>query len=135
MAPRVLTLLSGSGSRSDAYPGFYGDVTDVPIVRGALPGRPFHGPKALLFAVLDDGIRCYFSDNPRIRRDAEHWIGDPRGRGPFAFESLCELFSLDANAVRQSLDRLRAESYRPRSHARPRGPRKRRLSSPSFGVK
>jgi len=128
MAPRITTLLVSEATRSDSAWN-YGDVGD-PAPSGAGPfGRmPFSGTKALLFAVLDDGIRCYFSPNPRVRRDAEHWIDDPRARGPFAFRSICELFLLDPDAVRASLDRLRADSQRPRSQARPRGPRRRRIA-------
>jgi len=129
MAPRITTLLPGESTRSrsvwDAP-----DVTDhsSSVAHGPLHGLPFSGAKALLFAVLDDGIRCYFSANPRIRLEAEHWIDDPRGRGPFGFQSICELFLLDPDAVRASLRRLRLTAHQPRHHVRPRGPRKRRIA-------
>lgn len=99
----------------------------LPLPTGPLQGGSFDGTKALLFAVLDDGIRTFFSANSRLRRDAEHWMDDPRARGPFAFRTICDLFLLDPDAVRRELLRMRGDRHAPRLQVRPRGPRARRI--------
>ncbi len=116
-----------SSFRGDASWGI-ADLCEMPLPGGSsFQARPFHGTKALLFAVLDDGVRSYFSEHPRLQREAAHWIDDPRPRGPFAFVSICDVFGLDAGAVRKSLRQLRDEAQRPSGQVRPRGPRSRRI--------
>jgi hypothetical protein len=80
---------------------------------GAAHGVPQTGFKRLMLAVLEDGIRCYFSKVPRIRTEAEVWIGSGR-RVAFSFEVICDLFGIDPGAARAALRRLRDFETRPR---------------------
>jgi hypothetical protein len=70
------------------------------------PGTPHTGTKALMLAVLEDGIRCYLSDKRRLQREAELWMYCSR-RLVFSFDVLCETFGLDPNATRRALRQLR----------------------------
>ena len=80
-------------------------------LRGGEPvHQPYTGLKALLIAVLEDGIRSYLSPIRRVRLEAESWIGDSRRRSPFSFVVVCEALGLDSTAARQAVERLRARS-------------------------
>ena len=67
------------------------------------------GTKALMLAVLEDGIRCYLSNKKRLQREAETWMYCSR-RLVFSFTVLCETFGLDPNATRAALRRMRKEA-------------------------
>jgi hypothetical protein len=68
---------------------------------------PYTGVKALMLAVLDNGIASYLSSIPRLRAEAEHWITAPGRGSPFAFPVVCETLRLEPDAVRAALRRLR----------------------------
>lgn len=72
-------------------------------------GTPHTGTKALMLAVLEDGIRCYLSNKRRLQREAELWMYCSR-RLVFSFDVLCETFGLDPNATRRALRQLRQSS-------------------------
>lgn len=88
------------------------------IAAGLGTALPETGVRGLLLAVLEDGIRCYFSPVRRVRSEAEHWIESSMQRSAFSFPVLCELFGLDPGAARRSLRLLR--SRLPRAALRPR---------------
>jgi hypothetical protein len=74
---------------------------------GDSSAAPYTGVKALMLAVLDNGIASYLSSAPRLRAEAEHWISAPGRGSPFAFPVVCETLSLEPDAVRVALRRLR----------------------------
>jgi hypothetical protein len=87
-------------------------------LRGVLSGgEPRHsalnGTKALLLAVLEDGIRSYLSPIEEIRAEAEYWVSSRRARSPFCFVVICETFGLEPSAVRRAIERLRAQRVDP----------------------
>jgi hypothetical protein len=81
---------------------------------GGEPGRSEHsGPKALLMAVLEDGIHDYCHATGRPRLEAKEWVESNR-RDAFSFIAICETLGLEPAAVRQAL-RLKNQSVpRPR---------------------
>jgi hypothetical protein len=70
--------------------------------------EPLAGIKALMLAVLENGISCYLSAAPRLRAEAEYWIGKSTDRSPFSFAVVCETLALEPDAVRSALRRLRS---------------------------
>ncbi len=74
---------------------------------------PFTGPKALMFAVLQDGIRSYFSRKVRVREEADRWVSDTRARSVFSFTVICETLGLEPSALCKGLRRLRARGATP----------------------
>ena len=84
----------------------------------------YTGTKALMLAVLEDGINSYLRGKGRARAEAEHWITTARRRSPFSFEVVCETLGLEPQAVRHALHRMRdtqaipAHSRRARPHVR-----------------
>ena len=71
---------------------------------------PLEPEKALLLAVLEDGIRC-FQDNilPRNKKkqmlfeEAEAWLFGDESNGIFSFVSVCALLGLDPGYIRRGL--------------------------------
>jgi len=74
----------------------------------------YTGTKALMLAILEDGIRSYLSPMGRIRTEAEYWVRTTRQRSPFSFAVVCETLGLEPDAVRTALERLRARNVSPR---------------------
>jgi hypothetical protein len=80
---------------------------------GEPAGGPCTGIKALMLAVLDNGIASYLSSAPRIRAEAEYWISASGRRSPFSFTVVCETLRLEPDAVRAALRRLRGREHGP----------------------
>jgi hypothetical protein len=74
---------------------------------GGASCEPLKGIKALMAAVLENGISCYLSSTPRLRAEAEYWIGTRADRSPFSFAVVCETLAFEPDAVRAALRRLR----------------------------
>lgn len=75
----------------------------------------YTGTKALMLAILEDGIRSYLSPVGRIRNEAEYWVKSGRQVSPFCFTVVCETLGLEPDAVRSALERLRVRNVSPRS--------------------
>ena len=69
----------------------------------------YTGTKALMMAVLVEGIRDCCSRPGRLRDDAEQWVRSNR-RSAFSFSVICEVLGLEPNAVRRALPRLQKQS-------------------------
>lgn len=74
----------------------------------------YTGTKALMLAILEDGIRSYLSPVGRIRNEAEYWVKSGRQRSPFCFTVVCETLGLEPDCVRSALERLRVRNVSPR---------------------
>ena len=68
------------------------------------------GEKALMLAVLEDGIRCFQEhltnprSNPRLlSKQAEEWIRAVDYEWPFSFVNVCETLGIDPEALRYKL--------------------------------
>lgn len=79
---------------------------------GEQRAEPLTGVKALMLAVLEDGIRCYFSQTQLVRVEAEHWIESRQRQLVFSFEVICETFGIEASAARRTLRRMREQGRR-----------------------
>jgi len=73
------------------------------------------GEKALMLAVLEDGIRCFQEHlrnpryNPRLlSQQAEEWISAEDWDWPFSFNNVCETLGIDPEALRSTLLRWKA---------------------------
>lgn len=68
------------------------------------------GEYRLMMAILEDAVDVYLKhagakQGPKreLFEDAERWIEDPDTMWIFAFESICHVFDLDPDAIRQGL--------------------------------
>lgn len=93
---------------------------------GESRGTEYTGTKALMLAVLEDGIRSYLSPVGRIRSEAEYWVTARKQRSPFSFSVVCETLGLEADAVREALEKMRQKNITPRSAIRRSRPNVRR---------
>jgi len=77
---------------------------------GARSDSFISGEKALMLAVLEDGIRCFQEhlrnprSNPRLlSRQAEQWINAVDYEWPFSFVNICETLGINPSALRDAL--------------------------------
>jgi hypothetical protein len=76
------------------------------LVGGEPRGGEYTGLKALMMAVLEDGIRDYREGRGRLSAEAAEWIRSDR-RDAFSFIVICETLGLEPAAVRAALARPR----------------------------
>lgn len=115
-------IMSSSDNRITRDEGFGREVgdSDLDLLRitslggGEARTAQYTGTKALMLAILEDGIRSYLSPVGRVRSEAEYWVRAIRNRSPFSFHVVCETLGLEPGAVRVALDRLRARNVSPR---------------------
>ena len=76
----------------------------------------FHGTKQLMLAVLVDALQCLRTGGQgrtaiqrRALAEAEAWIADRKGQGPFAFETICETLRINPDWLRESLRKCRRQ--------------------------
>jgi len=80
----------------------------------------FTGTKALMLAVLEDGIRSYLSNKRIIADEAECWIFSRSRESPFSFIVVCETLGLDPDAVRVTVTRMKRANLSNRALRRSR---------------
>jgi hypothetical protein len=91
------------------------DLIDIATLGGGDPrNAELTGTKALMLAVLEDGIRSYLGNAKSVAQEADHWIHSGQRRSPFSFVVVCETLNLDPEAVRRVLQRLRSEQVSPK---------------------
>jgi len=84
------------------------DLTRLgPLSGGESRTGQFTGTKALMLAVLEDGIRSYLGGGRVIAQEAEFWIHSQRRHSPFSFVVVCEILGLDPAAVRKTLKQMK----------------------------
>jgi hypothetical protein len=78
-------------------------------------GTSLEAESRLLFALLEDGIRCYMRyrgaqrNSPRRLEfiEAFDWINSEVDEGPFAFVNVCETLGIDPSRLRDGIDKHR----------------------------
>jgi hypothetical protein len=77
--------------------------------------------RALMYAVLKDGIRCFYKNVGASRRkykkvydEAEEWLGEDCWDDPFSFRVICDTLSIDAGCLRSRLFEWRDTELRRR---------------------
>jgi hypothetical protein len=101
----------------DALAELFGPEIVLPeqIASGYRDDSYLSGEKALMLAVLEDGIRCFQEHlrNPRLNprllsEQAEEWIRAEDWDWPFSFNNVCDTLGLDPAALRAALLRWKA---------------------------
>jgi len=116
------TVAGESFEKTDTYgdllPQQYYDILAGP--------RRSDGPRDLMLAVLEDGIRTYVSNiaartvrQRRLFEETKAWIDTRGDRAAFSFETICETFDIDPDSLRRRLNHLSPENFR----RRVRGPK------------
>lgn len=81
-----------------------------PVTGGEPRSGQLTGTKALMLAVLEDGIRSYLGGSRVVASEAEFWIHSHRRHSPFSFVVVCEMLGLDPDAVRKTLKRMKSQN-------------------------
>jgi len=96
----------------DDLPNIFAGVGILPIQYGEsrLRKLPSEGERKLLFAVLEDAIRCYLRDRDRAEArnnedfvEAVEWLSCDGECGPFSYVSVCEALGIDADCLRAGI--------------------------------
>jgi len=94
-----------------AGPGF---VLPEQIFDGPRKDANFSPERALMLAVLEDGIRCFreFANGRSVHarqrsREAEQWLRAKDWDWPFSFNNVCDCLGLDPDYLRGRLLRLK----------------------------
>jgi len=111
--PAVSVRLDSTETFGDLLPQQFYDILTGP--------RRSDGPRDLMLAVLEDGIRTYVTNvagkTTRQRRlfdETKTWF-DARGdRTPFSFETICETLDIDAENLRRRIGQLSPNQFRRR---------------------
>ena len=81
------------------YPARRGSASVEPVLR-------------LMAAVLSDAMRCFqrnfaarHTHGRREFREAQFWIFEDKGTGPFSFEDVCDALGIDSGRLRASIVR------------------------------
>jgi len=111
---RRLAPIEKPGGNVEA-PEMDNELDQIHILAGGEPRQgELSGTKALMLAVLEDGIRSYLG-NARVAADeADLWVRSERRRSPFSFVVVCETLNLNPDAVRRVLREMRAGHISPR---------------------
>lgn len=93
-------------------------------------GCPMRGVKGLMIAVLEDAIACLAAGNgngvrTRLRAvAAARWVRSQDASWPFAFQTICDVLSIDAEKLRKHLLSIHAAG---KARSGPRPPSARRV--------
>lgn len=100
-----LSFLGGAVMPAQFYPGRRGAASVEPIMR-------------LMGGILIDAVRCFqrnfeARDSSRRQefREAQFWIFDDEGKGPFSFQSVCESLEIDPGGLRNWIVRWRQDRH------------------------
>ena len=74
---------------------------------GESRGTDYTGTKALMLAILEDGVRAYLGHASRQQAEAELWVTTTQRRWIFSFDIICETLGLEPDSVRAVLRRWR----------------------------
>jgi hypothetical protein len=96
---------------ADDLPSFFQGIGILPAQHASMCRKklPAEGERKLLFAVLEDAIRCYLKNRDRGQSDpdfleAAEWLRSDEESGPFSFVRVCEALGINANCLRSGID-------------------------------
>jgi len=82
-------------------------------------GRHLDGETRLLFAVLEDAIRCCMlaartgrRSHQRARDEVRDWVNSRGEHDLFSFDSICGVFDIEPDVLRKQLSALTAAKIR-----------------------
>jgi len=105
------------GSSNNGFDFDYDELERLrlaPVAGGESRTGQLTGTRALMLAVLEDGIRCYLGRPGLVTSEADYWINSNRRRSPFSFVVICETLGLDPDAVRVAAKRMKDARVSPR---------------------
>jgi hypothetical protein len=100
-------------ARGPWHAGDFDPILRVQYYESIVSARVPSGELKLLFAVLEDALRCYVLGKSRHSAsyqaeflDAREWFFEGAAARVFSFESVCAILDVDPNCIRRKLDCL-----------------------------
>ena len=110
--------ISASTNQSSANLRCKREESSFPMTPGQyydqrMRGRHLDGETRLLFAVLEDGIRCYMLaartgrlSQQRARDEVREWVNTRGENDFFSFDAICSVFDIEPEVLRLQLNTL-----------------------------
>ena len=97
---------------ADDLPSIFQGIGILPAQYASIGRKklPAEGERKLLFAVLEDAIRCYIKNRDRAcRHDAEfleaaEWLSSDEESGPFSYIRVCEALGINPERLRYGIE-------------------------------
>ncbi|HKN01234.1 MAG TPA: hypothetical protein VJX23_12015 [Candidatus Binataceae bacterium] len=99
---------------ADDLPSIFQGIGIMPAQYGNMCRKklPAEGERKLLFAVLEDAIRCYLKNHDRgqtARNDpdfieAAEWLSSDEESAPFSYIRVCEALGINPDRLRTGID-------------------------------
>jgi hypothetical protein len=91
----------------DGDANLIGELLRSPIGGGTSTTSDHTGTKALMLAILEDGLRALLDANQRVSEEAARWMSSRRDTWVFSFATVCQTLGLDPDAVRVAAQRMK----------------------------
>ena len=96
---------------ADDLPSIFQGIGILPTQYGSMGRRklPAEGERKLLFAVLEDAIRCYLKNRDSACRndpeflEAAEWLSSDEESSPFSFIRVCEALRINPDRLRTGI--------------------------------
>ena len=98
---------------ADDLPSFFQGIGILPAQYGSMNRKklPAEGERKLLFAVLEDAIRCYLKNRDRGQTahndpeflEAAEWLSSDEESSPFTFIMVCEALGINPDRLRTGI--------------------------------
>lgn len=110
------------------------DLLHSASVGGGEPTTSEHtGTKALMLAILEDGLRALLDTNQRVSEEAARWMSSRQDTWVFSFSTVCQTLNLDPDAVRRAAMRMKANNLSARRVIGRNRPNSRRFGRVTVG--
>jgi hypothetical protein len=98
----------GSGPEPDEGEAqLIGEMLRSSIGGGVSTVSEHTGTKALMLAILEDGLRALLDANNRVSEEAARWMSSRRDTWVFSFITVCHTLGLDPDAVRRAAQQMK----------------------------
>jgi hypothetical protein len=116
--------ISNSSNQSSANSRSKREESSFPMTPGQyfdqrMRGRHLDGETRLMFAVLEDAIRCYLpgartcrGSHQRAQDEVREWVNIKGEHDLFSFEAICRVFEIEPEKLRHQLNSMKAAKVR-----------------------
>ena len=128
-----LPQIIGSAQPDDGDAELISEMLRSAVGGGVSTVSEHTGTKALMLAILEDGLRALLDPSVRVSEEAARWMASRRDNWVFSFPSVCETLGLDPDAVRRAAQRMKGQNVSARQVIGRSRPNSRRFGRVSVG--
>lgn len=127
--PRII----GSSEPDDGDAHLIGEMLRSSVGGGSSTSSEHTGTKALMLAILEDGLRALLDSNQRVSEEATRWMSSRLDTWVFSFATVCQTLGLDPDAVRRAALNMKGQNVSSRLVIGRSRPNSRRFGRVSVG--